>query len=566
MKSGPGLARSDERPVLGPLAWIVAIVSGAAASIQTFGSGLLLNWDQVIGPTIPVPPGFWGLGSELPRRVPFYGPLAAVSGLIGGPNTVAILMWIIVVVACLGVVRLCGGGVVGIALGVVYGLSPFLLSRLAIGHLPLAAAVALLPHAVIDLRDVQRRRLWAVVFGLTGSSGTLLGLVPLTIAVMRHESGSQRTRSMAVLMASQMPWVVPGIVVLAGDGALPASASALFRTRLDGLLGAARAVAGGGLFLTGEDVAARSPLPAAVLGLVLLLGVVGLARKVRATDSSSGLQTDLVWMAFAGAALFLVPTLPGVAQVWDVVLIGPLAIIRETHKFWPLFALPLIVGVARVLETDRERQRVAGRSAAVALAVLTIGASWSGLWGADGRLRPQPESAALAEIRAALAGEDHVVLALPWERYGPSVLADGRTVLEPAPWLVEGEVIASGRAFLTTDSDERASERGDAFAVIDERLRAGSEVADDLRALGVDRVVVLGSFDAPFYRRLGREAGVEQLVGMSTNVDGGELMLFAIDSVLGRDGSVETRPRGRWLLVLVAQFGGIGAAAFMRRR
>lgn len=520
-----------------PLAWLVGIIVGAVVSVRCFGSGLLLNWDQVIGPTIPVPPGFRGLGPELPRRVPFYGPLAAASEVIGGPNTIAILIWLTMLVACLGVVRLVDCGRRGIALGVVYALSPFLLSRLAIGHLPLAFAAAVLPHALIDLGNRQRRWLWAIVFGFTGSSGAVLGLVPLTIATMRRERSWKCAQSLLVLAASQAMWIVPGLVVLAGDGALPASASALFRARIDGVFGPTRAIAGGGLFLVDEDVAGRSPVASAILGLVLLVGVAGLTRSWRATNrrgpdakAHSGVRTDMMLSAVAGLVLFVGPTVSVLAQPWDDALVGPLALFRESHKFWPLFGLLLLCGLGDLFRQsagDPTGRRATG-VAALALALLAVVVGWTGLWGAGGRLVAVGETPGLAAIRSDLADGDHVVLALPWQRYGPSSLAGGRTVLEPSPWLLSGEVIASGRAFATVDSNERSTPDDEAFTGIDRDVRAGLPVADRLRALGVDRVVVLGSTEAAFYRRLGAEPGVDLLMEEIADDGTSALMLFAI--------------------------------------
>ncbi len=561
--------QSDRVSGAGVSAWVVALMAGGAAAVRTFGSGLLLNWDQVIGPTIPVPPGFFGLGPELPRRVPFYGPPALISEVLGGPNVVALLVWATVTAACLGVVRLVGRTPAGIALGVVYGVSPFLLSRLAIGHLPLAVATALLPHALVDVADRRRRWVWALVFGFTGSSGTVIGLVPLAVATVRRERAAARFRSLLVMVAAQAVWVIPGLIVVARGSVLPAAASDLFRARVDGFLGPARAVAGGGLFLVEEDVAARAGWPAALLGLALLVGVAGLGRRHRASRGGDHTPVtanvpdpDLIWAAVIGLVLFVVPTLPGIGGFWDDVLVGPLVIVRETHKFWPLFGLALVVGVARVLD-DRG---VEGMVASGVLAILTVAVSWSGLWGAGGRLVPESEPEALAAVRAELSGGEHVTLALPWRRYGPSSLADGRTVLEPSPWLVDGRVIASGRAFASVDSDERTSTDAADFERLDAMVRAGLPVADELRRLRVDRVVVMGSPESDFYRRLGREPGVLTLVdgsdpGGVLGDDRGAVILLAIDGVEVEDAS----SAGGWRLALAVQVLALAAVVRLCR-
>src|SRR5688572_25580455 len=86
--------------------------AGMAAAVAVLGpalrGGSLLRLDLVLLPRIPVPPGIWGLGPELPRRVPYGVVLAWASNVIGGPTTGKVLLAVAVAGAVVGATRLVG--------------------------------------------------------------------------------------------------------------------------------------------------------------------------------------------------------------------------------------------------------------------------------------------------------------------------------------------------------------------------------------------------------------------------------------------------------------------------
>jgi len=579
------------------VAAVAGLAAGLATAARTVPGDLLLNWDQVIGPTIPVPPGQYGTGLELPRRVPFYTLLAPPSHLIPGPAVVGLVLVAAITAAVVGMYRLAarvvgraGAAVappdpaavslVALVLGLVYGLSPFLLTRAAVGHLPLVVAAAMMPWALADLIDRPWPRAlgWAAGFALTGSSGAVVGLLPVGLAVLlsgrplRSAGGRARwirTAWRLVLVGmAQSVWVVPGLVALARGVPLPATDAEAFATRVDGPADLARLVVGGGFFVGSEDVAGSGNTPAAVLGLVLLVVVVlgGAVRRGRPGGHTRALGV-LTASSLVGAVLVLAPVLPLVASVWDRAtdwaLFSP---VREPHKFWPLPAAGLLVAVADVVGRPvRAVTRGVGTVLiAAVIGALTVVVAWPGLWGAGGRLVAEDRPTGWLAIEEALVSEEGPVIVFPWRRYDRLDLSNGRNVLQPLPWLLTdwdpNFVLTSGDPGLGPAAVERGEPLESRLAELDTEVRGGRSIGPALQALGVRWVVVVGSPDARFYRRLGEEVGVTERVEI------GDYLLYEVGE--GEDGpnarplsADPARRRPWWAITLAVLAAGPTMAA-----
>ncbi len=496
---------------------LVGLAGGFLVGGWSLTGDFLLNWDQVIGPDIPLPPGVWGLGPELPRRAPFYIPLWLLSLGLPGPTVVGILLISATAIGVVGAARLVGFGPVGVVAGVVYGLSPFLLSRAAVGHLPVVVATALLPWLMYEIESRNPRSLfrWAVGFGLLGSSGAFLGLIPIGLALWQRGLSTRLVLKGAMLaFLSQASWVIPGVVAIAVGVPFPTSETSAFDLRVDGINGIARVVAGGGLFLPDEDVARRAGAVAGLLGLVLLgLGVSGL--RLRSRPLHSNARSDLMWwVALVGAALLFVPAVPLLGDLWRaLVSIGPFGVLRETQKFWPLLGLALTVGLAQIL---RAQCRDVGLALGVLVGALLIGSSMPGLRGAGGRLEAVEAPVEWATVTAALASDPGRVAVFPWRRYDALGLSKGRTVLQPGPWVLQGSILISADTGNRSASVERLEILEEGLGNVDAQIRAGQDVAPALRSARVDWVLVLNADEAAFYGRLGRESDVTQVVASST--------------------------------------------------
>lgn len=505
------------------LTWLVGVLAGLAVGGWALKGDFLLNWDQVIGPRIPIPPGLWGLGPELPRRTPFYVPLWLLSMILGGPRAVAVVVIASVACAVAGTARLCGWGGAGLLAGLVYGLSPFLLSRAGVGHLPVVVATALLPWLMFELSERSPRSLlrWAAAFGLLGSSGALLGLIPIGLASLgrtrRHRNLGRRLRSPTTTMAwgllSQAAWVAPGLVAIASGVPFPTSEVSSFDVKIEGLGGLPRAIVGGGLFLQGEDVALRSGVAAGLMGLVLLgLGVSGLGlRSGGLRGASRGKPVDWIKLsAGVGAGLVFLPAVPVVGGLWRAVAsVGPLGIVRETQKFWPLLGLALAVGTAELLLVLRRRVAVI---LGCGICALMLATSWPGLFGAQGRLAGVVAPQSWFEVEDKVRSDPGRLAVFPWRRYDNISLADGRTVLQPAPWILPGSVFISADVGNKEPGLERLEPMQVTLAEADARVRAGEEIAPTMQSLGIKWLLVMNPDEAEFYRRLGKEDGVELVV------------------------------------------------------
>src|SRR5690349_3444420 len=78
------------------LTWGVGAIGALAALGPAIGAGAILRLDFVLLPHAPVPPGVWGLGTELPRRTPLLLPLAWLDSSVGSVTAGKLL-----VVGCL---------------------------------------------------------------------------------------------------------------------------------------------------------------------------------------------------------------------------------------------------------------------------------------------------------------------------------------------------------------------------------------------------------------------------------------------------------------------------------
>ena len=150
--------------------WAVGALLAVVMLGPALAPGPLFTLDQVLPPQVPVPRGMWGLGPELPRRVPMWLPVAWLSPLIGGDTVGKLLMIATIVLAFVGAHRLTTwmldetgasrSDATAYGAACLYALSPFLLTRIGVGHLMVALPMALLPWVLpILLRPADRLRL-----------------------------------------------------------------------------------------------------------------------------------------------------------------------------------------------------------------------------------------------------------------------------------------------------------------------------------------------------------------------------------------------------------------------
>ncbi|HMC68686.1 MAG TPA: hypothetical protein VKJ07_05985, partial [Mycobacteriales bacterium] len=130
--------------------WVAGIVLALLVLGPALAPGSLLNLDLVFTPTIPVPRGVWALGPELSRRVPLGVALAWASTIAGGPLAGKVMIGLALAAAFAGAWRLLPASTVATRLGagLLYAASPFVLTRVAVGHWAVVVPLAVLPWAL----------------------------------------------------------------------------------------------------------------------------------------------------------------------------------------------------------------------------------------------------------------------------------------------------------------------------------------------------------------------------------------------------------------------------------
>ena len=349
--------------------WLVGLVLSLAVMGPALRPGSLLNLDLVLVPDPPVPSGVWGLGPELPRRVPMWVPVAWLSSLVGGDLVGRLLLIGGLVVAFAGMYRLTArvvGARAGIpwaplAAAVLYAFGPFMLTRLAVGHLMIVWTMAVLPWALPDLlrpdRSPRRVLLWSAAIGFTGVyGGTIVALV--LVAGVIGRPGRRLGAIALAYLVGQLPWLVPLAIVGSGRSAI-ADASG-FPTVLSGLDGVGRLLAGHGFWNPPFQVGAPGGWGVALMGFALLgLAAVGTSSLPRAW------RVPLVGLAALGLVLSAASGVPGLDGLVARISRTPIgAPFRETQRLLPLYLLWMAPAAA--LGARRRLGRSPGRGLAPA--------------------------------------------------------------------------------------------------------------------------------------------------------------------------------------------------------
>lgn len=508
--------------------WLLGITVALLVAGPALAPGILLNLDLVVTHDLPVPTGVWGLGPELPRQVPYVVPMAWLSTVLDGALVGKAVMLAALTLAFVGAHRLAAGAppAARIAAGLVYAAGPFLVTRLAIGHLGTALAAAVLPWALPTLlrpgESLRRTLLWSAALGACGVNGGILVGIVLLVALVA-DRGRRAPAVLGVALVGQLPWLVPGVIVSL-QGVSPAGAEA-FDTRLDGPLGLLRLTAGQGYFIGDFDIGGgRLAVPIAALGL-LVLAVAG-HRRLPAAWAARAAAVAAVGLVLAAASGL--PVVDGLYRaVADTALGLPL---REGHRVLALFLVWMAPAAAMGSARLSTRPEIGGL-VPLGLALALIGPS---LWGFGGQLEAVPEPEEWTAARRIVTDHPGPVLALPWSQYLRPTLTDGRLVHQPLPTLFGGDVLLASGQGDDASPDERADPRQDLAGDLAAHLRAGESADRELAALGIRWVALVDTID-PSY------AGLEQDPSFDPVVEGDDLKLYEVRSHPGAASDDEGR-------------------------
>lgn len=520
-------------------AWVLGVGAAIAVLAPAYKSGSLLSLDLVFTPRLPVPTGAWGLGPDLPRRVPIGVPLAWLASALGGELAGKLLLTACIAGAVAGaslLARRCGATPIAAGgAGLLYGLSPFALTRLGAGHWGLLAAMAVLPFAAPSLADRTDRSaafLGAVALALTGFAGGLFALTLGICGLVVHRRRISLPRGAISLLSSQLPWLVPGIVVATTATGGPLRLATGFATRVN-LLTATSLAAGDGFWRRSSQVGPNHATGSAIGAGLLLLAVYGHRQLPK------GLRLPVVAAAAVASAIALASAIPIVRTGFGGATAGLASPLREGQRMLPLLLLWLAPACALAVDSMAAAAARAARPLVrTALAVVALVLAGPGLWGVGGRLEPArfpPGYTRAVQLVDAAPGP---VFGLPWHEYLNLSFAAHRRVLNPLPDRFGGDVLASTDPELGESHQEGADPRGPIVARIAGDIRAGRAESQRLRALGIRWVVLMKEVDWRSYSSLDRDPGLKRfpvgdgvrlyrVEGWSGRVDTGRLDVLA---------------------------------------
>lgn len=517
--------------------WVAGVVLAVVMLGPALAPGPLFSLDQVLPAQVPVPRGVWGLGPELPRRVPMWLPVAWLSPIIGGDTAGKLLMIVTIALAFVGAHRLTKrmmgddvSEVTAYAAALVYALNPFLLTRLGVGHLMVALPMAMLPWVLpILLRPADRPRLTflaAFALGFSGHYGGSIAVLIVLIGLV-FARGRRAGAVLGLTLFAQLPWVVPGLVIYS-EGAAIVDATP-FASFADGGEGLLHLVAGHGFWNPLYQVGKDGGWFVAVAGLVLV------ALAIRGTaDIPGAIRKPMVVLAasgFVGAAASATPmgddlNFVGrlqltVSDLYISLTRNPVgSVMREGQRLLPLYLVWLApaaaLGARRLARSILARRRHGFHAPAAAMIqvvpiVVAVALASSAFWGIDSRLRPVQLPPEWEEARALVSANPGTVLALPWHQYFNLEVDGIRRVLNPLPLYLGGDVLVSSNPELKgQDRRERVDPREVSMDAIVGEIRNGTPVSDRLAKLGVRWIVVLHEVDWLSLNSLSREPGLER--------------------------------------------------------
>jgi len=515
--------------------WLVGLVWSLLLLGPALGPGSLLNLDLISVPNLPVPRGVWGLGPELPRRVPLGLISAWLSPVIGGDAAVKLMMVVGLTVAFVGMCRLVRRpGITAVAAGALYAFGPFLLTRVAVGHLMVLWTMALLPWALPDLlepdRSLRRDLWWAAAIGVAGIyGGVVCGFVLMAGLVARR--GKRWVSVIGVYLLGQLPWLVPTLVVGRGGAIVDGSS---FATTAPGLAGVGQLLAGHGFWNSYFQIGKDQGWVAAGLGFLLLaLAVYGTA------ELPQPWRRPLVGLAAAGLLLTMLVSLPGLERpaTWftGTTLGAPFRESQRMLVLYLIWAAPAAaLGGARLARATRGAPAGMLAAAPVAIAVILASPAW---WGFNDQLRPAHFPSEWDAARAAVTADPGTVVAFPWYQYFTLGLADDRLVLNVVPFYFGGDVMISSNPNLTVAPMlERSDRREPIIARMADAATRGIPVSTGMAAMGVHWVVLQHDVDWVRY------TGVTEDPGFDKVVSGPSLDLYRVRDFTGlvttNDGAV----------------------------
>lgn len=544
---------------------LVLVLTGWLLWPQRHG-GYGLGHDMVFTPHQPLNAGSVGLGSASPRAVPLDALVALASRLVGGQLVGRLALAAPLLLAGWGTIRLmraCGARRLPALLlaGGFAVWNPFVVERLALGQWALLCCYGTLPWLVLGAARVRtgtaERWHWAglvcaLAIAAITPTGALVGAAVL-LAVGRRVDGAlvswRRRRVDSALLglaiAVQLPWLLPAVTSAAAVPSDPRAVAA-FAARAERPGGVLASLLGtGGIWNAEVTPASRGGALGYLTMVVVLAGLILGVPLIR----PRWLGIRLAALAGAGLLLAAAAALPGGSALlrWSVRELPGAGLLRDGQKWLMPFVVlaVLAIGLASEWLVDRyARADSAGRLilTAVVAAVLPLLLLPDGPATLRTPLTPVHYPAGWQQVADRVAGSRATVLVLPFASYRSFDWAPGRTVLDPAPRLLQPPVLVEDR--LAVNGTVLGGEDPAAAKVRD--LLAGDPAPDRLAAglasLGIGWVLVEAGTPGP---------PLPGLAGLRATLAGPGVRLYQVP------GAIRPAPAQRARAVLVIGADGL---------
>jgi hypothetical protein len=450
--------------------------------------GYLLGHDMVFTPHQPLDAASIGVGSAPPRAVPQDVLVALAERVVDGAVVGRLGVVLPLLAAGCGVGVLLRRAPLAAALAATTAVmwNPFVTERLALGQWSLLWCYAALPWLLVAVLRGRGRAGWLGRAGaLAGASITPTGGLIAAVCAVALVAGARRPRrevvaTAALALALQLPWVVPALVSTASATSDPAGVSA-FSARAEHPGGTLLSLLGGGGIWDAEVAPDSRGGLLPWLWLVVLAGAAVYGAPRLSALLGRRLVAIMAVIAGLGLLLALLPALPGGAALLRgaVQHLPGAGLLRDTQKWvLPLVVLEALLVGAAVARAVEAVPRAAWR-AVVAVAALAV--PLIALPDAPATLRPTMTPVHYPRDWAAVSAQarDGDAAVLPWGSYRIFGWTPGRSVLDPAPRLLQVATVVDDRlavsGTLLGGEDRRAAAVGAAFdtaAVLPERLAA----------------------------------------------------------------------------------------------
>jgi hypothetical protein len=448
---------------------------------------------MVFTPRQPLSWASVGLGSSSPRAVPVDAIVALLSKLVDGAVIGRVALALPLLAAGIGAARLVGerrllGALAASGLAI---WNPYVAERLALGQWALLWAYGALPWIVSYAARARRGDggrgpllMWTAAASITPTGG----LIALATGGVMSYPGRRREwwLTAGAAAALQLPWVLAALVGSARVTSDPAGVAAF----------AARSEHGGGTLLTllgtggiwdADAVPGSRGGVLAFLGLAVTVAaaVAGWPRLVEIVGRATAVR--LAACAGVGLVVAAAASVPGLSAGvrWAVRTVPGGGLLRDAQKWIMPYTLlvALLAGAAITRLAVLAAWRVAVAALALAGPILLVPDATSTVRSA---MEPVHYPADWTWASRAV-GAGGAVAVLPFQSYRSFAWAPGRSVLDPAPRLLPGDVIVSDELAVSgrvlRGEDARARKVAAALA-------SGTAMPGQLAAAGVGWVLV----------------------------------------------------------------------------